>query len=1289
MSSTTTPHAAYDHADQGGVPLPERIGDYRVLKRLGRGGMGEVLLAENDLGNKIAIKMLGNGGSVPEKHLARFRREAHTLSMLQHRNISRIHAVGEHEGNPYIAMEHVQGVSLSRLLRFLASPTLSTTGQSAERHSEDLSTIITQVERTSSEHEVVSQIAPRAQGPGRILPLQQSLAIVVRLCEAVQYAHERGVYHRDIKPSNIIVRRDGEPVLLDFGVAKLRNEANDELTLTGQLFGTVEYMSPEQALSSKDADERSDVYSIGAVLYELVTGRKHFVASGSLVNDAKRLEHHEPIYPRHHSRRIDKDLQAVILKALSPDPNRRYRSARQLGQDLSRYSDGEPVHANPPSPFYRLGRRLRRQGTPFVLSAAVLVLALLLVGYVSWEYYRRWGKWVHVFHQEFVPGAYEPGRFIFSDETGMETGPWSVDSLGLRMVRRDWCWLRDISVPGDVRVVIRFRYDDVPDGFETAINARRERLEEWWHVPVGYSAQVGGYQGSIDFVSVNHHPRQPDLVHAATSNFDLERDIVMTFQHEGEKIMLSVNGTTQSSAVDMLPLSGGTYGRIGFRCFNTGIHVKSIDVYHLSLPAKTSPLAAGDALLAAGHAEHAARAYLSMGRDYGKSVLSEKALVRAFMAARPLAEDHGRTLADSALAEMTRRFPRSRFWQPVREVQMTYMWREGRYAEVFSLLPEHYRRYPQTKVALRLRSSGVPAPPDSIREALREWVLRTTDVKTLDINYTSGKTVERAARLPLSRLVCRFSGLTDLDALSAMELTWLNCSDNRIRLLDPLEGQPLCFVDLDHNRVEDLSPLAQAPLYALHAAHNRISDIAPLRSTPLRQLTLHSNRISDLTPLDESDVVYLSIGHNRISDLTPLADVPLKRLNCAGNYISSLAPLSGRALEYLNCRGNPIDDFAPLRGMPLRDLDICYTGVTSLEQLPPLPLERLLCNGNNLRSLQPLTGMKLKELSAADNQIETLSPLVGMPLDSLDCSNNVIRDLRPLASLPLRHLSCSGNHDLDLSSLRGLSLLTLRCRAVGLSSLKAVATMPLRVLDCSNNRIADIQPLGGMELERLDCSFNAIESLQPLRDMPLIRLSCRGNRIRSLEPLRGMPLERLDCRDNPITTLEPLLHDPPAEFWFFSKALSTDELEKAVDVWGEREEYSRHRMNAEIALRLIQEDFEGLRSLAHESGGHYYLLVECHDSFADARDICRRAGGYLATFTTAAELQVVAGEGGIVWADIVEQGPELTWGTGEDLGVTGERYRHDIGGEHWIVYRGRLWKSPYVSEAGYVIEWDR
>ena len=319
--------------------LPQ-VDGYEILGELGRGGMGIVYKARQiSLNRVVALKMLIGGAFAEQEHLARFRREAEAVARLQHPNIVQIFEVGVRRGSaldgfncPYISLEFVEGGSLARHLGRLP-------------HS------------------------PR-----------ESARIVETLARAVHYAHEHGIVHRDLKPANVLLTADGTPKLGDFGLAKSLDGRSDGTTLTGFAMGTPEYMSPEQASARSDVGPTSDVYSLGVILYEMLTGRRPFEGETALlVLDGVLREPPRPI--RRLRPELPRDLEVICQKCLVKEPNQRYASAGALADDLARFQADEPIHARPQGAIERLGRWCRRK--PLLAGMTAALITVFLLGFAA------------------------------------------------------------------------------------------------------------------------------------------------------------------------------------------------------------------------------------------------------------------------------------------------------------------------------------------------------------------------------------------------------------------------------------------------------------------------------------------------------------------------------------------------------------------------------------------------------------------------------------------------------------------------------------------------------------------------------------------------------------------------------------------------------------------------------------------------------------------------------------------------------------------------------------------
>jgi serine/threonine protein kinase/tetratricopeptide (TPR) repeat protein len=338
---------------------PEQIGQYRVLGRLGAGGMGVVFEAEQQSPKRpVAVKVIRGGRYVDETVVKMFQREAQTLARLKHPSIAAIYESGRTEdGEHFFAMELVRGQSLNDYLD---------ARQDEER-------------------------MPHAE-------LRARLELFRKVCDGVAYAHQRGVIHRDLKPSNILVLADSERAgdssgatgpeikILDFGLARIVDTevgAGSVLTQAGTIQGTLAYMSPEQVTGNTDEiDLRTDVYSLGVILYEMLTGNGPYDVQGSAIHEAARMICELPPRPLGKSwpggRKPDRDLETIVQKALEKEPGDRYQSVNALAGDIERFLTNQPILARPPTTLYQLRKMVARRKLPFAFAGSVLVLIATL-----------------------------------------------------------------------------------------------------------------------------------------------------------------------------------------------------------------------------------------------------------------------------------------------------------------------------------------------------------------------------------------------------------------------------------------------------------------------------------------------------------------------------------------------------------------------------------------------------------------------------------------------------------------------------------------------------------------------------------------------------------------------------------------------------------------------------------------------------------------------------------------------------------------------------------------------
>src|SRR5215471_16799791 len=322
-----------DEPDRGVDPnrpsaMSMDFGDYELLEQIGRGGQGVVFRArQKSLNRIVALKVIDSGRWTTKPRLKRFRREAEAAARLNHPSIVPIYEVGERDGACYFSMGLVEGGQLDAVL---------------DRE-------------------------PMAMRP--------AVELIIKLARTVQYAHEHNILHRDIKPGNILLDAKGEPHLTDFGLARLV-EADSTITRTREVLGTPSYMAPEQAAGEHTKiGKATDVYGLGAVLYQLLTGHPPF-AGGTTYETIRLLLNTEPRKPRALNHKIDRDLSTICLKCLEKDPQRRYSTAAGLAEDLEHWLKHEPVRAKPSGVFTRARKWVRRNPSTTVLATSLLAFAV-------------------------------------------------------------------------------------------------------------------------------------------------------------------------------------------------------------------------------------------------------------------------------------------------------------------------------------------------------------------------------------------------------------------------------------------------------------------------------------------------------------------------------------------------------------------------------------------------------------------------------------------------------------------------------------------------------------------------------------------------------------------------------------------------------------------------------------------------------------------------------------------------------------------------------------------------
>jgi len=526
--------------------IPERVGYYRIVRKLGEGGMGEVYEAEQEkpVRRRVALKLI-KWGMATKQVVARFESERQALALMSHPNIARVFGAGSTEkGRPYFAMEYVPGVPITQFC--------------------------------DTEH----------------LDTSERLQLLVRVCQGVQHAHQKGVIHRDLKPSNVLVTiEDGEPLpkIIDFGVAKAIEQRLTEKTLfteLGQWIGTPEYMSPEQAeMTGLDVDTRSDVYSLGVLLYELLVGALPFDANelreAGFDEMRRRIREEEPTRPSTKissmgddsraaasnrrtnvpalERELRGDLDWITMKALEKGRSRRYGSCAEMAADIERYLRNEPVLASPPKTLYRAGKFVRRHRVG--VTASSLVIAAVLIGFFLASIGLVRARRAEKAASEDARAARQTSEFLVEMFAGLD--PWSVSApvTSVRGILDRGAGRIEAELAGQLLVQARLMdtigqaylnlglYREARPLLEKALAIRQEHLGDW-HLDVVRSHRSLGwlffwtdelpaarsqYERALEVLEQVLGPEHGDLSHVLNNLADV---LVKTGNYEEARSLL-------------------------------------------------------------------------------------------------------------------------------------------------------------------------------------------------------------------------------------------------------------------------------------------------------------------------------------------------------------------------------------------------------------------------------------------------------------------------------------------------------------------------------------------------------------------------------------------------------------------------------------------------------------------------------------------------------------------------------------------------------------------------------
>lgn len=1038
--------------------------------------------------------------------------------------------------------------------------------------------------------------------------LEENLRILLRVMDAVAFAHSKGFIHRDLKPGNIHIGLYGEVVVTGWGSAcEVKRLQKADAPTRAHLAGTPAYMAPETALGFREQiGFRTDQYQLGAILYEIIMETAPHdaetlleslvhaaenplpvdVEPSPLLSIAVRAMHFPP--PSRFAsvaefqkaiRAYLSHLESVRITELADQHYANASDQKSLGDyatalvlyeeglnlwrendaiasqiartrieyavcaleegDIARAESALPPSANVPAqkwPEYERAcnriQRARRHRTRRRWSALLLFVVLLVaarLAYVHWSHERHWRE---VYSMDFTRADSDLTGLLFTDAWQNKIVQPPPLQGGLALHDAQWCWLRDVKLPADARLVLRFSTHSAPDTLELALNAKREAVHRSHFQPAGQGLKLI----VSDEDSRVTHKASPVPAPLFTGDYGLSISTNETqeieFINRGGRIQVLLNGTVIHDSLSILPLEGEGLDMIGFRFWQSSTRILSLRVYEPRRSETPDFLMAGDRLVALGYREKAIDEYLRVAERHPGTRDAENALFKAFelMAEPQFLYSHG-YLRQTAKTDLRRQFPHSLFNRHVMEKEILIDFEMGRYDVAIHRVRDLQREYPYANIVEKLWAQRPPSLPLEVRDTLFSLVSSPRPFVAIDgLAYTS--LPETALSFKLLRaqnnLLSDFSGIRRLKGT-----TDINLSNNRLERIDTTAIPNLSHLNLGANRIRDIDFLRGGlpSLETLNLSNNRIHDLAPFDAPELKTLrviNLDGNAIEDMTPLQKTAPLSLSISSNRIRSLSPLPLERLLFLRADNNQIRQMPSFAGKRLNRISLTGNQIRDLSPLQAVSIRELSLTDNHVSSLAPLENIPVHNLFLRGNPIQ----------------DTDVEILANL---PLLHLDISKTGIRDMNVILGLPgLELLRLDDTQFASMEIPKEGKLFWIQSTGGAIRSLEPLRTWDKSLkytyphLDAQNigtaasaenqdvylfltsNEIASLDPLEGTPIHHLSIEDNKISSLVPLEGMPLKSLHAYGNRIESLAPIRGAPMHYLDLRANRIQSVESL-----------------------------------------------------------------------------------------------------------------------------------------------------------------------
>jgi tRNA A-37 threonylcarbamoyl transferase component Bud32 len=1035
---------------------------FTVTGRLGGGGGGEVhSVTDHHLEREVALKVMRDPRPGSATAVARFIDEARLTARLEHPNILPVHDLAcDASGRWFFAMRKASGRTLADAIA------------DAER---------------GEPGDVMSTFANRVD-------------VMSRVCEAVAYAHNRGVIHRDLKPSNILLGEFGEVIVIDWGTARDLRKENTEVA---QIIGTPLYMSPEQA-RGEPADQRSDVYCLGATFFTLLTLKKPVQVDCSREEFwLAKIQGKLPEAPAG----VPPALVEIAFKAMAPEPDARYQRVEELrdalrvwqghqasialceraerglarADEARRYADyaracddfrsaleewpendqaqkgllaGTLAHARcalsrgdigladeligDDARYHEVREEVRKARAAELaakkrflhmrLAAALGVLTVLAaVLWLVYDYRRTLGAWQTAWTFDALSDPI--AKFARFDGEERER-PLARTEGSVVLPRGVLFWAKGLAASGNVRLEAEIEWPGAVDGFEIVLRAETQGEGM---LPRSYSCQFGGWNGTTSLISQNRERSNPSMANTIGLEFQPRRRYRVTFTLEGDEAAISVGGVERLRVRSLLPLGDLSYSNVGIRAW-TNVIIHRLEVQRQVLPAKPTPLLAGDALAAAGHYADAVRRYVEVANDFSSTSFGELALARAYLAA--MLAPGTQTARKELLQRLEREYPRSHHLKRCKEVAALDRWASGDVASALESAMSLLGRYPDTRLVAAL---------------LADRPQKVSAQNAIDLLNLASRT-RHLARLDLSSLP-----ISDIGVLKGQAIPQVILRHTAVKDLSPLRGMPLRSLDIQGTPVESLEPLRGMTLEELMLQQTAVRDLSPLKGMPLRAVYLDRTRVADLSPIRNKDLSRVTCSFTAVTSLEPLRGLPIEWLEATGLGIRDLGPLSGAPLRRLHAGANKIADLSPLKGKKLDSLFLSANEITDISALAGSSGSHLLLARNRISDVSPLATARWTALSLSDNPIASLEPAARVA-QKLWAENLPPQRVAPFVGSALAELHLNGTPVLDPETLANVE---------SLQSLGLHGSLPARALESL-----------ALKLERLERDERLVKSIR-------------------------------------------------------------------------------------------------------------------------------------------------------------------------------------------------------------------